>query len=77
MLTKNLQRHLLDPVLVIDQLAFVLGEEGISKLPDGCRTTSINESLDEQRLVDVTHAHLGFEEGYEVVKFHGLNLSRV
>ena len=69
-LTEDLQRHLLDAVFVIDQLAFVLGKKGVCKLPNGCGTTSIDNSLYEQRLVDVTHAHLCFEELYDLVECH-------
>lgn len=49
----------------------------MGKLPKGCRASSINEGPDEQRLIDVAHTHLGFKEGYEIVKFHMLNWQRV
>jgi hypothetical protein len=33
-------------------------------LPKGCRAPKIKKDFDEQRLIDVTHAHLAFDKFY-------------
>jgi len=71
MTLENLEWHFLDPLLVVQELIFVLPEENLCKLTNGCHASSIDESPDQQRLVDMAHAHLAFEEINEFFVGHG------
>lgn len=57
MLAQDWQRHLLDPVLVIQQLALVFHQQRSRELPQGGRSTRSDQSADQQRLVHVAHPH--------------------
>jgi hypothetical protein len=58
MAAKDSQRHLLNPVLVIQELALVPREQGDGELSQSCRSSGPNKRTDQQGLVDMAHPHL-------------------
>jgi len=67
---QHFDRHVLDTPFVEQELTLVLQDERLGKLPERRRATSLHEGADEQRLVNVAHAHLVFEEINELGKVH-------
>ena len=59
------------PLLVIQELAFILQKEDLCKLTDGCHASCIEQSPDQQWLVHVAHDHLIFEKINEFFVGHG------
>src|SRR5689334_22245263 len=54
---EDLQRHFLDPLLVVDQLTLVLSEEDLGQLADGRGASSVYQAADQHRLIYVLHDH--------------------
>jgi len=59
---ENRQRHLLDPVLVVDDLALVTVKERHRHLAERRGAASIDQRSDEQRLIDMAHPHAVVDE---------------
>ena len=59
---EDLERHFLNPLLVVEELAFILHQKNLRQLTNGCHASSIDESPDQKRLVHVAHAHLVFKK---------------
>jgi hypothetical protein len=58
-------------------LRFIFFGELDGELPHGGLAPCVEQAADEQRLVDVTHPHTGFEELQEFVGFHACMLPDV
>lgn len=67
---QDLQRHFPNPLLVVQELAFVLSEEDLSQLPERSSPARVHQRSHKKRLIDVAHAHLVFEEVNKVFVFH-------
>ncbi len=55
---ENRDGHLVDAVFIVEQLAFILGQEAVGKLTQGGHSITFYQGLDEERLIDVAHPHL-------------------
>jgi hypothetical protein len=69
-LFQDAERHALDGVLVIDQLALVLSQKSVSELPQCRATARFDERPDQEWLVDVAHRHAVLDEVYELLEGH-------
>jgi len=66
---------LLDPLLVVPELAFVLHQQRCRELPQGGRTTGPDERSDQEGLIDMTHPHPIAGEVDDLLRgVHSMNL---